>query len=95
MSIGITPARTKIKVAEAKEWINQYKKSHPCEICGETRIECLVFHHINTNEKNFNISQSGARNICLIQKEIKKCRILCSNCHKVLHKQLRADNSIR
>lgn len=55
--------------------------------CGETRIECLMFHHKNEEQKEFNISESLSGNLtnAEILNEIRKCVVVCSNCHADIH----------
>ena len=54
-----------------------------CETCGEQAPECLDFHHINPKNKKHSISKLRAGgSMDLLKKEIKKCKILCSNCHR-------------
>jgi len=56
-----------------------------CKICGFDKYPCsLQFHHINQSDKSFNISDSiraYRKNI----EELKKCILLCNNCHTALH----------
>jgi hypothetical protein len=55
-----------------------------CEECGETDFRCLEFDHVDRSTKSFEIGQAvsnGASNKKLLE-EIKKCRVLCANCHK-------------
>jgi hypothetical protein len=54
-----------------------------CCHCGESRIECLIFHHINPKNKKSCIST--LRTVRKILKEIDKCTIVCSNCHLLHH----------
>ena len=37
--------RNKKKRKELREFINNIKKQHQCEMCGEKRWYCLDFHH--------------------------------------------------
>lgn len=55
-----------------------------CELCGYNRcIQALEFHHFNPKDKNFGISQmNGVKNFITLLEEIKKCCLLCSNCHQ-------------
>lgn len=55
-----------------------------CEICGNENIYHLIFHH-NNNDKDFEISDKKNMRWSLLEKEIKKCRLLCENCHRELH----------
>jgi hypothetical protein len=67
--------------AAARDWINEYKHTHPCEICGEADIRCLQFHHKDPSEKRFLLSGNQSLDLTKIKEEISKCRIMCANCH--------------
>jgi len=69
----------------AKSYIMEYKRLHPCEICGEKDHACLVFHHRNPNEKEYEISKIMSYGLETIIKEIEKCQVLYANCHSKLH----------
>jgi hypothetical protein len=63
----------------------EYKGSK-CEICGYSKcVGALVFHHLNTEEKEFNIGGSHCRSWEKTKKELDKCMLLCSNCHQEIH----------
>ena len=66
-----------------KEIVIEYKKE--CQICGEGDFRVLVFHHINKADKLFSPSQPAQRSEKAIINEIKKCLVLCLNCHKKVH----------
>ena len=74
--------------AELRKWFREEvlaKKS--CSKCPESHIACLDFHHRNPKEKDFAVSRAIDRKCSKekILKEIAKCDILCSNCHRKLH----------
>ncbi len=58
-----------------------------CNICGYGRCyEALDFHHRNSKTKEFGISQDGlTRSWKRVKKELKKCILLCANCHREVH----------
>lgn len=59
----------------------------PCIVCGETDKCCIDFHHINPEDKDFEIGDVGTRkwgNKRIIE-EVKKCVSICSNHHRQLH----------
>ena len=60
-------------------------KKTPCIKCGESRIRCLSFHHIDPSEKDFTIGQLRKSNLNVIELEIDKCICLCLNCHHEFH----------
>jgi len=75
-----------------KEWLVSFKNE--CEICGEKRHWVLDFHHLNPSQKSFNISNysiSGTSGFETKKKkileELKKCIVVCANCHRDIHYQ--------
>lgn len=68
-------------------WLIENKKNLYCVKCGENDPCCLEFHHLNPSEKEFNISDAikNGYSIKRIELEMKKCIVLCSNCHKKEH----------
>jgi len=79
-------ARKDARTAALYELVNDYKRQHPCE-CGESRLPCLEFHHLDPKKKELPISRAILR--CWSKKrllrEVAKCVIVCANCHKLLH----------
>lgn len=76
-----------------KQWAVEYK-GNKCECCGYNKcIEALEFHHLNPEEKDFNISDRDIKlNWEEIKKEIDKCILVCSNCHREIHNGLRTND---
>jgi predicted XRE-type DNA-binding protein len=56
-----------------------------CEYCGETNFFKLEFHHLESEEKEYNISHIRNYRWSIIESEIKKCKLLCRNCHNEEH----------
>jgi hypothetical protein len=67
-----------------------------CQICGYNKsIRALEFHHVNPKEKEITLSLIGLlRKWEIIIKEIKKCILVCSNCHKEFHANLVSQKEI-
>lgn len=78
-------ARKKRMVAENKASLNDIKSSLGCAACGEREPCCLDFHHLESDSKEFSIA--SGRHYCLdrLLREVAKCAVLCSNCHRKLH----------
>jgi hypothetical protein len=70
-----------------RNWLNNKKDELKCVKCNEDHPACLEFHHLDPNEKEIGISLavSNCWSIARIEKEMKKCIVLCSNCHRKLH----------
>lgn len=63
-------------------------KGGKCCICSYDRcINALEFHHINPKEKDFLIS-GGTKSFENLKKELDKCILVCSNCHREIHSGL-------
>lgn len=62
-------------------------KGGKCEKCGYDKYNgALEFHHLNPSEKDFSIGQSGyTRSWEKVKKELDKCILICSNCHREIH----------
>lgn len=67
------------------KWLRELKLTLSCEKCGEDHPSCLEFHHINPDEKLFEISKAAGRSKKQILAELKKCKVLCANCHRKEH----------
>jgi hypothetical protein len=66
---------SKVRQDKLKEWINSLKT--PCIICGEADPICIDWHHVNPNDKSFQVSY-GNHSKESILKEIQ-------NCHRKVH----------
>ena len=72
-----------------KKDLVEYKGGR-CEKCGyDKSVWSLHFHHLNSNEKEFNLSKNGnCRSLEKDKKEVDKCILVCSNCHGEIHEKL-------
>lgn len=69
-----------------REFVNAYKKENGCSNCGYNNHACaLDFHHVKIKNENINKLVRNCNSIEGIKEEIKKCIVLCSNCHRVEH----------
>ena len=61
------------------------KQGGKCSICGYDKyLGALDFHHEEPNSKEFTISNMDFR-MDVIEAEVEKCVLLCSNCHREFH----------
>lgn len=61
-------------------------KGGKCEKCGYNKCNrALEFHHLDPKEKDFTISKYSVLSWDKIKKELDKCILICSNCHRELH----------
>lgn len=57
-----------------------------CQICGFNKFNsALELHHLNPEEKEFQISNAYNRAWDTTAKELPKCILVCANCHRGIH----------
>jgi transposase len=63
-----------------------------CRLCGYDRcVAALEFHHLDPAAKEFGVAQNGmARSIERLRAEVRKCLLLCSNCHSEVESGFRS-----
>ena len=67
-----------------KIFVEQF--GNKCHDCGGTFQDCCYdFHHIDPATKSFEIAPGLDRKWEVIEEEISKCIMLCSNCHRIRH----------
>jgi hypothetical protein len=81
-----------VRAEHVKEWRRRKKqilveyKGGRCEICGYNKcLAALEFHHRDNKDKDFGISNKNIADIESYKKEVDKCILLCSNCHREVH----------
>ncbi len=75
-------SRKKIREENARK-VFEYLTNHPCIICGESDPIVLEFDHRDRNDKIGNISNLVTNfSWEKVEFEIKKCDVLCANCHR-------------
>jgi hypothetical protein len=78
-----------------ERWIQKKKDAieylgGSCKNCGYKKFYgALEFHHKDPNEKDFDWNKLRLRRIESIKKELDKCDLLCSNCHREEHNKIR------
>lgn len=74
-----------VRVALAKAHVDNYKMNKGCSRCGfNGHPVALEFNHIDPSTKIAAVSQLVKKGtIKNIDREIEKCQVLCSNCHRI------------
>jgi hypothetical protein len=73
-------------VKARNEKFYKWKQTLQCTKCGELHPSCLDFHHLNSHEKEFHVSDACyKKGWGSIIAEIAKCVVLCKNCHHKVH----------
>lgn len=71
------------KMSERRKLIAQ-GKDKPCMDCNMSYPLCVMhYDHVDPSSKLFNVSRPTGHSLEEIQIEMTKCRILCSNCHRI------------
>lgn len=53
-----------------------------CAVCGYDRsVINLHFHHVDPAKKSFRVSMASGRALAKYREEVKKCVLVCANCH--------------
>lgn len=62
----------------------QIKLAAGCADCGyREHAEALHFDHLPGHEKLFDLGRCGGKSWTTLQSEMKKCEVVCANCHAV------------
>lgn len=76
-----------------RDYVHRYKQACGCKKCGEKRYWILDLHHTNPSNKNFDFQAGVSRKRSTLKDEMRKCIVLCKNCHYDFH-QLERVNKI-
>lgn len=76
-------AFTKMTTARNRAFTTRVKRRYGCSHCGMKVPVCLDFHHLR--DKVINIAEAVKQGYSIekLKEEIRKCIILCSNCHRI------------
>src|SRR5579884_3554606 len=71
--------RNKRVLGELKARLSARKAEHGCALCPEREPVCLEFHHLNPEEKDFEIGKylREHQSWGAVLREIRKCVVLC------------------
>lgn len=83
----ITTARRVASRKLAREFVFNYKKNSKCSTCGESCPLVLEFHNTDKNTKHRRVTRlvNEGATLVRIMKEIDRCQLKCTNCHRYLH----------
>ena len=88
--------KKKKKYDQIAKLVNEYKLKRGCAHCGyKEKAVALDFHHENREDKIINVSshwKTSWKQYEKMKEEMKKCIVLCSNCHRIEEKRIRNEN---
>ena len=80
-----TASRVKAQRESIKEFIRDLKDSTPCYDCGISyRYWIMDLDHLDPALKNFSVSKATSitRDLERVKAEVRKCDVVCGNCHR-------------
>jgi hypothetical protein len=81
--------RSNARKRKCKNFLLRVKrlKSSRCFVCGEDRWQCLDFHHLDRTTKIDGLADMARKGVSIrnLKLEIRKCKIVCANCHRIIH----------
>jgi hypothetical protein len=79
-------ATTTASVKKYKEQWRSFKATLSCVKCGQNHPATLDFHHIDSSTKEASVNKLiKYRAFKRAMEEVKKCVVLCANCHRIHH----------
>ena len=61
-------------------------KGGKCKLCEESYpLKVYSFHHLEPEHKDFNLSTKRYNSLDTVLNELKKCILVCQNCHAEIH----------
>lgn len=87
-ALSFPKSRWKYKAwIEGTLWAREYKSQFGCLYCSEHDHACLDLHHRDGADKVAAVSALISRGFHIrgVIAEIRKCDVVCANCHRKLH----------
>lgn len=67
---------------EYREWVRSFKEK-PCTDCGQSYPYYVMdFDHLPEFKKSFHMAHAWMKAKQTVLDEVKKCEVVCSNCHR-------------
>lgn len=76
--------RNEVKYKQEFEELMRVVKDVPCMDCEREFHSCQMdFDHREGEDKKYNVSDMKGMSLLEVKKEIAKCDVVCSNCHRM------------
>lgn len=82
---ALIDARSKLTYDYCRKLTTRYKRICGCKLCDEKEPCALDFHHLDPTQKDLEVTRMSNFSIKRLKLEIRKCVVLCSNCHRKVH----------
>tara|TARA_X000001382_G_scaffold82840_2_gene58537 strand:+ start:1387 stop:1839 length:453 start_codon:yes stop_codon:yes gene_type:complete len=91
---SVKKIKKKEHTKKTKKYIKRVKLYLGCAICGYKKSsDALQFDHINIHNKTQDISRMSPYSFKTLKNEMRKCRVLCANCHAE-HTQIQREKGL-
>ena len=81
------------KTLNNRAFVTRVKRRYGCSSCGYSKCtDALHFHHI-VNENKKQISKMSQYGLQTLKQELRKCVVMCANCHAEEHYNERINNT--
>jgi len=79
-------AASKVSAKKYKDQWREFKDSLSCLKCGQNHPATFDFHHVDRATKEYSVN-ALVKNRAFKKaiEEVKKCVVLCANCHRIHH----------
>lgn len=83
--------KNKVRIAAKKKtdflkrFVKRLKMLGRCKKCSDNRWYVLDFHHMKDKKDNIGALYHSGVSIDRLKQELRKCILLCSNCHREEH----------
>lgn len=83
--------RTKIRkqsterILKNRNFVHRVRRLCCCSKCGDKRFYVLDFHHLHDKVDGIGILAAKGVTLKKLKKELRKCIVLCANCHREEH----------
>lgn len=78
--------RNRARCDDLRNQVDIIKVKHGCCLCPENSKFCLDLHHTEKDDKVASVAYLiSTKSIKLINAELRKCVVLCANCHRKVH----------
>jgi hypothetical protein len=89
-------AASKASAKAYKDKWRSFKATLACINCGQNHPATFDFHHVDSSTKEESVNKLlKNRAFKRAMEEIKKCVVLCANCHRIHHHDERANRKAK